>query len=112
MGQRPTNPIALFTYQTLSKKDYDRFMAAYLKSTADWAFKDFGKPNCDKYGAVSQEWHPTPTSITVEETPEAHRLLVQLEFQDKAAAEVRPRRVPRQGLFLKSCCPKPSPSSI
>jgi hypothetical protein len=101
----PDHPLAQFTYQMLSKKDYDRFMAAYLKSTADWAFKDFGKPNCDKNGAVSQEWHPKPTSITFEETPEAHRLLVQLEFQDKAAAESGRAAFPGRS-FLEVLLPK------
>ena len=49
-------PLALFAYQTLSKADYDRFFEAYLKSKADWAPKDFGKPNIERFGAQSRTW--------------------------------------------------------
>lgn len=104
----PNNPIALLTYQTLSKKDYDRFMAAYMKSRADWAFKDLGKPNCDKFGAVSQEWHPNPAAISVEETPDAHRILIRLEFNDVAALQSGRASYPRKA-FLELMLPKAEP---
>lgn len=81
----PDNQIALMTYQTLSKEDYDRFMAAYLQIRADWALKDFGKPNCERFGATSQDWHPTPSAIHLEETSDSHRVLVELEFHDDLA---------------------------
>ena len=103
------NPIALLTYQTLSKKDYDRFMAAYLKSTADWAFKDFGKPNCDKFGAVSQEWHPRPTSIYLEETADAHRIFVRLDFNDQQAADSGRAAFPGKA-FVDFTLPKAEPT--
>ncbi|MGB6746103.1 MAG: DUF5054 domain-containing protein, partial [Terracidiphilus sp.] len=45
------NPIALFTYQTLSPQDYQLFMGSYLTTKADWAQKDFGKPNIERFGA-------------------------------------------------------------
>ena len=104
----PTNPIALLTYQTLSKTDYDRFMAAYLKSTADWAFKDFGKPNCDKYGAVSQEWNPNPGAIHLEETAAGHRILIRLEFKDQQALESGRAAFPRKA-FIEVALPKAEP---
>ncbi len=104
----PDHPLAQFTYQTLSKKDYDRYWAAYLKSNADWAFKDFGKPNCDKYGAETQEWRPTPTSISFEETADGHRLLVALEFQDKDAAESGRAAFPAKS-FLEVLLPRAEP---
>lgn len=81
----PANPIALLTYQTLSQEDYARFMAAYLQSRNAWALKDFGKPNCERFGATSQEWHPTPSAIHLEETSDAHRILVELQFHDDQA---------------------------
>ena len=52
------NPIALLTYQTLSQEDYTRYRASYVISKADWAQKDFGKPNIELFGAKRQEWHP------------------------------------------------------
>ena len=53
VGERE-NPIALLTYQTLSQEDYQRFMASYLTTKADWAQKDFGKPN------IEQIWREEP----------------------------------------------------
>src|SRR5208282_4255134 len=52
------NPIALLTYQTLSQEDYSRYRASYVISNADWAQKDFGKPNIEHFGAKRQEWQP------------------------------------------------------
>ena len=50
-------PLALFTYQTLSQADYDRFLKSYITVQTDWAPKDFGKPNIGRYGAESRKWH-------------------------------------------------------
>ncbi|MEO6923417.1 MAG: DUF5054 domain-containing protein, partial [Bryocella sp.] len=55
----PEHPLALLSYQTLSQKDYAKFFINYSTSKADWVVKDFGKPNIERYGAVSQTWHPT-----------------------------------------------------
>lgn len=52
------HPLGLFVYQTLSKEDYDRFLDSYVKSKEDWAPKDFGKPNIEKFGAQSRTWLP------------------------------------------------------
>jgi len=100
-----TNPIALLTYQTLSKSDYDRFMAAYLKSRADWAFKDFGKPNIELKGAKSQEWQPGETVVHVEETASAHRILVRLQFKDDAAFDAGLACYPRRA-YMEMVLPK------
>ncbi len=54
----PEHPLALFTYQTLSKEDYDQFLASYITVHTDWAPKDFGKPNIGKFGAQSKIWSP------------------------------------------------------
>ena len=104
----PVNPIALLTYQTLSKADYDHFMAAYLKSTADWAFKDFGKPNIDKCGAVSWDWHPASAHLHVEETTDAHRVLVRLQFNDEEAFQSGRAAFPRKAI-LELVLPRPKP---
>ena len=52
----PQHPLALLSYQTLSKADYDKFLASYITLQTDWAPKDFGKPNIEKFGAQSQVW--------------------------------------------------------
>lgn len=83
----PSNPIALFVYQTLSQADYDQFFKDYLKSSEDWAFKDFGKPNIDKLGAESREWLPTLYDLHVEETSSGHRVLASLRMEGITPAQ-------------------------
>jgi hypothetical protein len=77
------NPIGLLTYQTLSQDDYRKFIGNYIITKADWAQKDFGKPNIERFGARSQEWHPEQVSTHVEETEDAHRVVVSLRFNDQ-----------------------------
>lgn len=89
------NPIALVTYQTLSGADYQKFLGDYLTTKADWAPKDFGKPNIEKYGAASQEWHPAKTAVYVEESARGHRVVVELAFQDEEAAQSGRAAFPR-----------------
>jgi hypothetical protein len=103
------HPIGLVTYQTLSRGDYDRFMAAYLQIRADWALKDFGKPNIEKLGAVSQDWHPAPAAVTVEETSDAHRVLVTLQFHDEEAFQSGRAAFPRK-VFVELLLPKAEPA--
>ena len=57
-GRRAKTRLALFSYQTLSQQDYSRFFDSYVVSEEDWAKKDFGKPNIERFGAVSREWLP------------------------------------------------------
>jgi len=80
------HPIALISYQTLSAQDYDRFFAAYIVSTEDWARKDFGKPNMDHFGAVNHEWHPAVSQVELTKDAHEQRVLVRLEFQDVESA--------------------------
>jgi hypothetical protein len=80
------NPIGLLTYQTLSAEDYARYQASYLTTKADWAAKDFGKPNIEKFGAKSQEWHPANVEIHEGKTGFGHRILLRPQFQDDEAS--------------------------
>ena len=57
-----TNPIGLFTYQTLSQEDYTRYLADYSQCHDEWVAHDFGKPNIEKFGAVSRDWHSLSSS--------------------------------------------------
>lgn len=104
----PGNPIALLTYQTLSQDDYQRFIRSYLTTKKDWAQKDFGKPNIERYGARSQEWQPKPSSISLEELPDAHRVVVALEFHDAEAFDSGRAAFPRHA-FLEITLPKTEP---
>ena len=83
----PDHPLALFSYQTLSQADYDRFFAAYVVSTKDWAFKDFGKPNIERFGAKSQVSLPTLNQLQWEQGPQGHHLLAQLAIDNSLAPQ-------------------------
>jgi hypothetical protein len=99
------NPLALFSYQTLSQKDYDQFFKDYVVSSEDWAFKDFGKPNMERFGAQSQIWLPTLLETTSAEDADAHSLLTRLEIQDPESLNTGRAAFPKQ-IFVKYVCPK------
>ena len=102
------NPIGLFTYQTLSQDDYQRFIASYLTTKADWAQKDFGKPNIERFGAMSQEWQASSAEVSVEETSDAHRIVVGLKIQDDSAFASGRAAFPRHA-FVELVLPKAQP---
>jgi hypothetical protein len=81
----PQSPLALFSYQTLSKGDYDRFFEAYLKSHADWAPKDFGKPNIERFGADSRTWLPKLTAVHTRIDAHGATVVAGLAIDDPAA---------------------------
>ena len=103
-----SHPVALFSYQTLSQEDYSRFFANYVISTADWAKKDFGKPNIEKFGAVSRSWFPSLGSLQVTEDDHAHRLLAQLNIHDDASIQSGIAAFP-QKMYLELTFPKDKP---
>ena len=98
-------PIGLLAYQTLSKDDYDRFIKSYLTTTEDWAYKDFGKPNIERFGAESRTWLPASASVHVEETAEAHRVVIQPRFEDDAAFQSGRAAFPRR-VYVELILPK------
>lgn len=79
------HPLALFAYQTLSKHDYDRFLASYVTSKADWAPKDFGKPNIEHFGAISRTWVPTLKRCWISENAREQRVMSELAIHDAAS---------------------------
>jgi hypothetical protein len=82
----PERPLAQFAYQTLSKHDYDRFLESYVTSKADWAPKDFGKPNIEHFGAQSRKWLPKLTNSWVSDnSAKEHRIVAELQIDDAAA---------------------------
>jgi hypothetical protein len=102
------NPIALLSYQTLSQDDYHRFISSYIITKADWAQKDFGKPNIERFGARSQEWHPAVVTTHVEDIGDADRVLVSLRFADDEAFQSGRAAFPRQA-YLELTLPKATP---
>jgi Domain of unknown function (DUF5054) len=104
----PDHPIALFSYQTLSPADYSRFFANYIISTADWARKDFGKPNIERFGAESRQWEPTLSSLESGEDEKNHHLIGRLSIDDPDALASGRAAFPRQ-MFLKLTLPRAEP---
>jgi len=78
----PERPLALFTYQTLSKADYDRFIASYIVIKTWWAPQDFGKPNIEHFGAQSRVWLTTLADCWSGKVANGHRLLALLHIDD------------------------------
>jgi hypothetical protein len=99
------NPIALFTYQTLSQDDYRRYIGSYVQIKEDWVYHDFGKPNIEKFGAVSRDWHPDSAIVQVEETETAHRIVARLKIEDEAAFQSGIAAFPRK-VFYELMLPK------
>ena len=102
------NPLALVAYQSLSKDDYDRFIKSYLTTTADWAFKDFGKPNIERFGAQSRTWLPASAAVNIEESSDAHRIVIQPRFDDDKAFQAGLASFPRK-VFVEIVLPKAKP---
>ena len=81
----PENPLALLTYQTLSAAEFADYLDRYVQIKADWAPRDFGKPNIEHFGATSQEWHPRLIDAWSAQSKEGHRLLLHLQIEDAKA---------------------------
>jgi len=103
------NPIALLTYQTLSQDDYTRYRASYVISNADWAQKDFGKPNIERFGARREEWHPASAEVSVVESDDAHRIVIGMKFNDDAAFSSGRAAYPRHA-FVELLLPNAEPA--
>jgi len=102
------HPLALFSYQTLSQEDYARFFTSYVASEEDWAKKDFGKPNIERFGAKSQEWLPSVVDLHFEEDGQGHHVAAQLEISDPAAIQSGRASFP-QRMYLELLLPKEEP---
>ncbi len=102
------HPLALFSYQTLSQKDYVRFFDSYVESEEDWAKKDFGKPNIERFGAQSHTWLPAVTDMQAEKDQKGHRVLVSMEVRDARALESGRASFP-QKLYLELVLPDAEP---
>ena len=101
-------PLALFSYQTLSKDDYDRFFEAYLKSKAEWAPKDFGKPNIELFGAESRTWQPVLVECRHGSDASGHRILAQLKIDDPVSEKAGRTAWPGK-MYLEVILPEAEP---
>jgi hypothetical protein len=102
------NPLAAFSYQTLSKTDYDRFLASYITVQTDWAPKDFGKPNIESFGAQSRTWTTKLVSCHWGEEKSQHRCVARLRIDDRAAPGSAVTAWPAE-MYLELMLPKAEP---
>ena len=102
------NPLASFSYQTLSKSDYDQFLASYITVQTDWAPKDFGKPNIEKFGARSRTWATRLTNCLAGEDQSEHRMVARLRIEDTGGPVPAVTAWPEQ-LYLEFVFPKSQP---
>jgi hypothetical protein len=102
------HPLASFSYQTLSKSDYDRFIASYITVQTDWALKDFGKPNIEKFGAQSRTWTTRLTNCLSDEDQHQHRIVARLRMDDAGGAAPAVTAWPGE-IYLELVLPKSEP---
>jgi hypothetical protein len=102
------NPLGSYSYQTYSKQDFDRFIASYIHSTEDWAFKDFGKPGIDRFGAQSREWAPALVQLWSGSDSHGSRVLAELRVEDPASEKLGTVAWPRT-MFLELKLPNDAP---
>jgi hypothetical protein len=102
------HPLASFSYQTLSKADYDRFLASYITLQTDWAPKDFGKPNIEKFGAQSRTWTTKLTRVMSGEDQHEYRIVARLRIEGAGGPTPAVTAWPAE-LYLELVLPKAQP---
>ena len=102
------HPLASFSYQMLSKSDYDQFLASYITVQTDWAPKDFGKPNIEKFGALSRTWSTRLMRCLSNEDEHEHRILAHLRVGDADGPPPAIAAWPAE-LYLDLVLPKSEP---
>ncbi len=104
----PAQPLALFTYQTLSPGEYASFLDRYIKTTADWAPRDFGKPGIERFGAAAREWHPRMRQCRHRRDDHGEHWVLDLTIEDSAALATGNVAWPRE-LVLEITLPDEAP---
>jgi hypothetical protein len=76
------HPLFLYSYQTFSNTDYERFLNQYLIKKVQWALEDFGKPGLEKLNLVSKIWNPTLVSAHYKEDKSGTSVLLKMSVLD------------------------------
>jgi hypothetical protein len=106
----PEHPLALFSYQTQSKADFDRFLANYVRGPISWWQPlDLGKPNIERLGAESREWIPQPQGVWAGRQANGYRLLERLQITDPEP-EREGRTAWPQRMYLELVLPDAEPT--
>lgn len=76
------HPLFLYSYQTFSNADYERFLNQYLIKKVKWALEDFGKPGLEKLDIESKIWNPTLMSVYYKKNSYGISVLLKLSVWD------------------------------
>ncbi|HEY3388179.1 MAG TPA: DUF5054 domain-containing protein, partial [Prolixibacteraceae bacterium] len=77
------NPLCLFSYQTFSKPDYDRFQNQYLTQKIEWAIDDFGKTGQEVGNAISRTWTSSLKEAFIKKDNNGQNILLDLTITDE-----------------------------
>jgi hypothetical protein len=83
------HPLGLFTYQTFSQADYDRFFRQYIINkprVGFWAVGDFTKPGILQAGAISGEWNPRLVNLLKRDGSCGAEFLLKLALPEETSA--------------------------
>jgi Domain of unknown function (DUF5054) len=105
----PQKPLGLIAYQALSSSDYDRFLKSYIISKADWAPKDFGKPNIDRIGALSKTWSPAVEKIYTKRDSDGQSIIIESSIKDPQSVKSGLASFP-QRFYLEISLPDAEPT--
>lgn len=77
------NPLCLFSYQTFSGADYERYQGQYLTQKSSWALGDFGKTGQESGHAISRTWLPAMKEAFIKKDQRGTDLLIRLDVSDE-----------------------------
>ncbi len=80
------HPLGLFSYQTFSAADYQRFLRQYITIQDWWPPQDFGKPGLDKYAAQSRTWQPLLAETLMGREAQGYRIVTYLHMPEPGDA--------------------------
>lgn len=85
-----THPIGLFSYQTFSQADYDRFYKQYNVHTPEnawWSVPDFTKPGMALSSPERRDWYPTLQALYHDDSAPGTAFLLALALPEQAATQ-------------------------
>ncbi len=82
------HPLCLFTYQTFSKADFDRFQNQYLTQKVFWAIEDFGKEGLETGHPVSKSWNASLKKAYQKKDFSGDAFLLELTVEDESGRRV------------------------
>jgi hypothetical protein len=78
----PAHALGLFSYQTFSQPDFERFQRQYLTQRPDWAVDDFGKRGLERSGAKSALYVPALKDLWSEDRKDGQLFVADLEVPE------------------------------